>query len=82
MHLANIGFNSYIPTNKVVAAVDPDSAPIKRLVREARDEGSAIDATYGRPTRGVLITGSGHLVLSALQPQSLLGRLREADTGE
>jgi len=75
MKLINIGFGNMVSAARLVAIVSPDSAPIKRIVQEERDKGSLIDATYGRRTRAVLIMDSGHVVLSALQPETVAGRL-------
>ncbi len=75
MKLVNIGFGNMISSAKLVAAVSPDSAPIKRIVQEERDKGRVIDATYGRRTRAVLIMDSGHVVLSALQPETVAARM-------
>ena len=72
MKLINIGFGNLVSADRLVAVVGPDSAPIKRMVQEARDRGVLIDATYGRRTRAVLIMDNDHLVLSALQPLSLI----------
>ena len=69
MKLINIGFGNLVSADRLVAVVGPDSAPIKRMVQEARDRGVLIDATYGRRTRAVLIMDSDHIVLSALQPE-------------
>lgn len=74
MKLINIGFGNMVSANRLVAIVSPESAPIKRMVQEARDRGNLIDATYGRKTRAVLITDSDHIVLSALQPETVAGR--------
>lgn len=74
MKLINIGFGNLVAASRIVAVVSPDSAPIKRIVQEARDRGIVIDATYGRRTRAVLITDSDHVVLSALQPETIAGR--------
>lgn len=70
-----------VSANRLVAIVSPDSAPIKRIVQEARDRGIVIDATYGRRTRAVLITDSDHVILSAIQPETIAGRVdtREED---
>ena len=73
--LIHIGFGNIVNTEKIIAVVSPDSAPIKRMVQEARDRGVLIDATYGRRTRAVLIMDSDHIVLSALQPETVAGRL-------
>ena len=75
MKLLNIGFGNMVSADRLVAIVSPDSAPIKRMVQEARDRGSLIDASFGRETRAVLIMDSDHVVLSALQPASVAGRL-------
>ena len=75
MQLVNIGFGNIIAANKIVAIVSPESAPIKRMVQEAKDEKTAIDATCGRRTRAVLIMDSGHIILSAGQPETVAGRI-------
>lgn len=75
MKLINIGFGNIISANRLIAIVSPESAPIKRMVQEARDMGRLVDATYGRRTRAVLIMDSDHIVLSALQPETVAGRL-------
>ncbi|MBQ3135543.1 MAG: DUF370 domain-containing protein [Oscillospiraceae bacterium] len=81
MKLINIGFGNMISAGRLVAIVSPDSAPIKRMVQEARDRGILIDATYGRKTSSVLIMDNDHLVLSALSPESVAGRLEETGAG-
>ena len=75
MKLINIGFGNIISADRMIAIVSPDSAPIKRMVQEAKDNKTAIDATYGRRTRAVVIMDSGHLVLSAVQPETVAGRI-------
>lgn len=75
MKLINIGFGNMVSANRLIAIVSPDSAPIKRLVQEARDRGALIDASYGRRTRAVLIMDSDHVILSALQPETVANRL-------
>ena len=80
MKLINIGFGNMISAGRLIAIVSPESAPIKRMVQEARDRGVLIDATYGRRTRAVLLMDSDHLVLSALQPETVAGRLGGRDT--
>lgn len=75
MKLINIGFGNIVSTDRIIAIVSPESAPIKRLVQDARDSGSAVDATCGRKTRAVLIMDSGHIILSAVQPETVAGRL-------
>ena len=83
MKLINIGFGNMVAAGRLIAIVSPDSAPIKRMVQEARDRGVLIDATYGRRTRAVLIMDNDHLVLSALQPETVSNRLAgETDGGE
>lgn len=79
MQLINIGFGNIVSANRIVAIVSPESAPIKRIVQEAKDEGTAIDATYGRKTRAVIIMDSGHVVLSAIQPETVAGRLEKEE---
>ena len=74
MKLVNVGFGNMISAGRPIAIVGPDSAPIKRMVQEARDSGNLIDATYGRRTRAVLIMDSDHIVLSALQPETVAAR--------
>lgn len=72
--LVNIGFGNIVSANRVIAIVSPESAPIKRIISDARDRGQLIDATYGRRTRAVIITDSGHVVLSAIQPETVANR--------
>ena len=75
MKLINIGFGNMVSANRLIAIVSPESAPIKRIVQEARDKGSLIDATYGRRTRAVIIMDSDHIILSAVQPETVATRL-------
>lgn len=77
MKLINIGFGNVISANRLVAIVSPDSAPIKRMVQDARDRGILIDASYGRRTRAVIIMDSDHIILSAVQPSTVAHRLDE-----
>ncbi|MCD6102502.1 MAG: DUF370 domain-containing protein [Thermotogae bacterium] len=72
--LINIGFGNVISGDRVIAIVNPESAPLKRLREEAKDEGKLIDATYGRKTRAILITDSNHIILSAIQPETIAQR--------
>ena len=74
MRLINIGFGNMVNAGRLIAMVAPDSAPIKRIVQEAKDKGVLIDATYGRKTKAVLIMDSDHVVLSALQPETVANR--------
>ena len=75
MKLINIGFGNMVSARKLVAIVSPESAPLKRIIQDARDRGSLIDATYGRRTRAVIITDSDHVILSAVQPETVANRL-------
>ena len=75
MQLVNIGFGNIVSAERIVAIVSPESAPIKRLIQEAKDNKTAVDATYGRRTRAVLIMDSGHIILSAVQPETVGGRI-------
>lgn len=75
MKLVNIGFGNMVNVKRVVTLVSPDSSPIKRLIQDAKEAGRAIDVTCGRKTRSVLITDSDHVLLSALQPETLSARL-------
>ena len=75
MQLVNIGFGNIVSASRIVAIVSPESAPIKRLVQEAKDNKIVVDATYGRRTRAVLIMDSGHIILSAVQPATVAGRV-------
>ncbi len=77
MRLLNIGFGNVVSADHVIAIVDPDSAPIKRRVEQARDDNKLIDATYGRSTRAVIITDSNHVLLSAVQPKTAANRMEE-----
>ena len=81
MKLINIGYGNMVASNRIISIVSPESAPIKRLVQEARDSGNAIDATYGRKTRAVIIMDSGHVIWSSLAPEVLMERCT-ADQGE
>ena len=87
MRLVNIGFGNMVSASRIIAVVSPDSAPIKRIISDARDRGSLIDATFGRRTRAVVVCDSGHVILSALQPETVSGRMtgkpdRDEDDGE
>ena len=82
MRFINIGFGNVVAAQRILAVLSPDSAPIKRMVQEARDRGTLIDATYGRRTRSVLIMDNDHLVLSALQPDTVASRLESREAPE
>lgn len=77
--LINIGFGNMVSANRIIAVVSPESAPIKRLIQETREKGLLIDATYGRKTRAVIITDSDHIVLTAVQPETIGNRLNIKD---
>ena len=72
--MVNIGFGNVVSANRIIAIISPESAPIKRIITDARDKGLLIDATYGRRTRAVIVTDSGHVVLSAVQPETVGNR--------
>lgn len=81
--LINIGFGNIVSVNRIVAIVSPESAPIKRMIQEAREQRLLIDATYGRRTRAVIVTDSDHIILSAIQPETVAHRLHsKADLRE
>lgn len=79
IQLLNIGFGNMVSANRVMAIISFESAPIKRMVQDARDKGLLIDATYGRKTRAVLVMDSGQIVLSAIQPETVAHRLVQHD---
>ena len=79
IQLLNIGFGNMVSANRVMAIISPESAPLKRMVQDARDKGLLIDATYGRKTRAVLVMDSGQIVLSAIQPETVAHRLVQHD---
>ena len=75
MKLINIGFGNMVSAGRIVTMVSPESAPIKRIIQEARDSRMLVDATCGRRTRAVIIADSGHVILSAIQPETVANRL-------
>ena len=79
MKLINIGYGNMVASNRIISIVSPESAPIKRLVQEARDSGNAIDATYGRKTRAVIIMDSGHVILSSRITDTVAARINESE---
>ena len=79
MRFINIGFGNMVASERVIAVVAPDSAPVKRLVQDAKDEGRVIDVTCGRRTRAVLITDSDHVILSAVQTETISYRLDDSE---
>jgi len=85
MKLINIGFGNMVSAHRIIAIISPESAPIKRVISDAREKSLLIDATYGRRTRAVIITDCGLIILSAIQPETVAGRLsgkNEQDAGE
>jgi regulator of extracellular matrix RemA (YlzA/DUF370 family) len=80
--LVNIGFGNVVNSNKIVGIISPEAAPIKRMVQNAKDSGTAIDATCGRKTKAVIVTDSGHLLLSALLPETIANRVNAKDGNE
>mgnify|MGYP005838589253 CR=1 FL=1 len=74
IRLINIGFGNIVAAGRVIAIISPESAPIKRIITEAREKGRLVDATYGRRTRAVIITDSDHIILSAIQPETVANR--------
>jgi regulator of extracellular matrix RemA (YlzA/DUF370 family) len=77
--LINIGFGNIVSANRIISIVSPESAPIKRIIQDARDRGSLIDATYGRRTRAVIVMDSDHIILSAVQPETVANRFSDRD---
>lgn len=82
MKLINIGFGNIVAAQRIVSIVSPDSAPIKRIMQDAREAGNLIDATYGRRTRAVIVTDSGHIILSAIQPETVAHRILQHEAGD
>ncbi|HHU78798.1 MAG: extracellular matrix/biofilm regulator RemA [Caldicoprobacterales bacterium] len=80
IRLVNIGYGNIVSANRMIAIVSPESSPIKRIIQNARDRGMLIDATYGRRTRAVIITDSDHVILSAVQPETVAHRLHSRDS--
>ena len=75
MKLVNIGFGNMVSVDRIIGVVSPESAPIKRILSDARERGKLVDATYGRRTRAVIIADSGHIILSAIQPETVANRI-------
>ncbi len=82
MKLINIGFGNVVTAKRLVAVVSPDSAPIKRIIQDAKQKGSLVDATYGRRCKAVLFTDSNHLILSAISPETIANRIEEGEKNE
>ena len=79
MKLVNIGFGNMVNSARIITIVSPESAPIKRLIQEAKEQGSLIDATHGRRTRAVIFTDSGHIILTYLQSETVAARVNDYD---
>lgn len=75
MQFINIGFGNLLSAERVIAMISPDSAPVKRIIQDSREKGMLVDATYGRKTRTVIVIDSGHVILSALQPETVASRI-------
>ena len=82
MKLINIGFGNMVSASRLVAIVSPEWAPIKRIMQDAKEQGTLIDATYGRRTRAVILTDSDHVILSALQPETVANRFNDREDEE
>ena len=82
MKLINIGFGNMVSASRLVAIVSPESAPIKRIMQDAKEQGTLIDATYGRRPRAVILTPSDHVILSALQPETVANRFNDREDEE
>ena len=82
MKLINIGFGNMVSASRIITIVSPESAPIRRIIQDARDNGVLIDATYGRRTRAVIVMDSGHVILSAIQPETVANRFVQSDDME
>ena len=82
MQLINIGFGNIVSAERIISIISPESAPIKRIIQEAKDSKMAIDATYGRRTRSVIVMDSGHIILSAVQPETIANRAESLEDNE
>ncbi len=80
MKLVNIGFGNMVSANRMIAIISPESAPIKRIIQDARERGNLIDATHGRRTRAVIVTDSDHIILTYLQTETLANRIAEENS--
>ena len=81
MKLVNIGFGNLVTVSRLIAVMSPDSAPAKRSIQEARDSGLLLDGTYGRKTRAILVMDDGHMILSAVKPDTIAARIENNDPG-
>lgn len=82
MKFINVGFGNMVAADRVITLASPDSAPVKRLVQDAKDDGRAIDVTCGRRTRSVIITDSEHVILSAIQTETIANRLEDSESAD
>jgi hypothetical protein len=82
MQLVNIGFGNMVSKDRLISIISPESAPIKRMIQDAKDSKMAIDATYGRRTRSVIVMDSGHIILSAVQPETIANRAEADDSDD
>ncbi len=82
MKLVNIGFGNSVNTDRIIAIVSPDSAPIKRIVQDCKEKGTLIDASHGRKSKTVILTDSDHVILSYLQPETLMQRINGIEENE
>lgn len=82
MKLVNIGFGSMVSVHRLLTVISPDSAPVKRLIQEARDRGMLIDASYGRKTKSVLVMDTDHVILSYLEPKTIAARITDSEEEE
>lgn len=82
MKLVNVGFGNVVNSNKIISIISPEAAPIKRMVQTAKDNGMAIDATCGRRTKAVIVTESGHMILSSLLPETIAGRVNQKEVSD
>ncbi len=82
MKLVNIGFGNMVSANRMIAIISPESAPVKRIIQDARERGNLIDATHGRRTRAVIVTDSDHIILTYLQTETLANRIAEENSIE
>ncbi len=81
MEPVHVGFGGIVAANRILAILDPNSQPVRRMVRRAKKEGMAIDMTYGRKTRTVIVLDTGHIITAAVQPETIVGRLRQPFKG-
>jgi hypothetical protein len=81
MDAVHVGFGGVVAANRILAILDPNSQPVRRMVRQAKRDGVAIDMTYGRKTRTVIVLDTGHIITAAIQPETIVGRLGQSVKG-